>query len=130
MSRMSALEGRSQAGRTGRARGTQRENAVAGELRAQGWVVGSMRTSAGGGDLIASRLHFKGSVDRSTGQRSPFPEVWLVEVKSTSKPYERFGPADRKAMLEVAEQAGAVAWLAHWPKNGKLTMIRSTSWPT
>jgi hypothetical protein len=80
-----------------------------------------MRTSAGGGDLIASRRIVEG----------PFrnPEVRLVEVKSTSRPFERFGPEDRLAMKAVALLAGATAWLAHWPKGGELRWIPESEWP-
>jgi Holliday junction resolvase len=108
---------KAQAGRTGRARGTQRERAVAARLRDEGWVVGSMRTSAGGGDLIASKRSGRGAWVR------------LVEVKSTSRPFERFGPTDRLAMKAVAERAGATAWLAHWPKGGELRWIPESEWP-
>ena len=55
-----------------RNRGNARENAVARLLRDEGWIVGSMRHSEGGGDLIASRrlygrlrgLADRGQVDR------------------------------------------------------------------
>lgn len=139
---------RSSQGRTSRARGTQRERAVAALMRADGWVVGSMRTSAGGGDLIASRgsgptievCRRSGADSASCGLSAcengcdvvypTMPEVRLVEVKSTSRPFERFGPRDRLAMKVIAEQAGATAWLAHWPKNGELRWIPESDWPS
>jgi hypothetical protein len=86
-----------------------------------------MRTSAGGGDLIASRVRVRNPTD---GIFAAVSEVRLVEVKSTSRPFERFGPRDRLAMKVVAERAGATAWLAHWPKNGELRWIPSSEWPS
>ena len=54
----------------------------------------------------------------------------LCEVKSTAQgPYERFGPADRKRLIETAELAGANAVLAWWPPRGKLLWIDSSAWP-
>lgn len=109
-------------------RGNDRENRVAALLRAEGWVVGSMRQSLGGGDLLASRV-------REQNPRDPIAyaaaEVRLVEVKSTAGgPYERFGSVDRASMREYAERAGASAWLAWWPPRGVLEWIPSSEWPS
>ena len=104
-----------------RSRGNARENAVARLLRDEGWIVGSMRHSEGGGDLIAARsvaLPFVRSVVR------------LVEVKSTAAgPWEHFGPRDRQLLLDYAKVAGATAWLAWWPPRKKIQWIPPEEWP-
>lgn len=111
-------------------RGNARENAVARVLRADGWIVGSMRQAAGGGDLIASRLRGDSYLGAGDGPPLPCAEVRLVEVKSTAGgPYERFGPRDRLAMKVAAGIAGATAWLAWWPPRGDLRWIPSEEWP-
>jgi hypothetical protein len=84
-----------------------------------------MRTSAGGGDLIAAKRVWVDSMGRPAYR----DEVRLVEVKGTRRPFERFVPADRAAMVEVARRAGATAWLAWWPKNGELRWYPSSDWP-
>lgn len=109
-------------GRTARGRGRQRERAVAALMRADGWVIGDMSQALGGGDLMASKRHDVREVYLTA-------EVRLVEVKSTLTPFAHFGPRDRVAMKVVAEQAGATAWLAHWPKNGKLRWWPESEWP-
>lgn len=54
----------------------------------------------------------------------------LVEVKSTAGgPYERFGPADRAALLFAARLAGADAVLVWWPPRGQIRFIPSSEWP-
>jgi Holliday junction resolvase len=120
------MSAKAQAGRTARARGRQRERAVAALMRSEGWIVGDMNQSKGGGDLMASRDH--GILDHDV-VGFVTAEVRLVEVKSTARPFSHFLPADRRSMLEVAERAGATAWLAHWPKGGKLEWIPSERWP-
>jgi Holliday junction resolvase len=118
---------RSQAGRTSRARGSQRERAVAALMREEGWGVGSRRYEKGPGDILASRDH--GILDHDyVGFITA--EVRLVEVKSTLTPYAHFSPAERAEMVAYAERIGATAWLAHWPKGGKLAMIPSSKWPS
>ena len=104
-----------------RSRGNARENQVATLLRDEGWIVGSMRHSAGGGDLIAARL--APAVDWDGTNLS---KVRLVEVKSTAAgPWEHFGPRDRQLMLDYAKVAGATAWLAWWPLRKKIQWIPS-----
>lgn len=111
------MSDRSDNGRRGRARGNRAENTVAAELRADGWVVASMRTASGGGDLMATKAGGRGAWVR------------LVEVKTTAGgPYERFGPAERLAMLRVARKAGASAWLAYHLR-GVTRWIASSEWP-
>lgn len=119
---------RSAAGRAGRARGARKENAVAALSRADGWVVASMRTAAGGGDLMRARAR---SGVTPPGWANAGAEVQLVEVKSTAGgPFERFGPADRRAMLEVADRAGADAFLAWYPPRSSVPIwIPADEWP-
>lgn len=100
-------------------RGITRERQVRLQLEEQGWVVSRCAGSKGNYDLHASRdagnLH---------------TECLLVEVKSTAGgPYERFGPTARAALRQAAAQAGATAWLAYWPKGGKLRWIGVDEWP-
>jgi hypothetical protein len=57
-------------------------------------------------------------------------ETRLVQVKSTAGgPYERFGPVDRQELLNLAEQAGASAWLIWWPPRRHWRWIPSSEWP-
>lgn len=96
-------------------RGDQREVKVAQIMQRDGWLVASRRHIPGAGDLLA--------VHRTRGIR-------LIEVKSTAQgPYERFGPADRKAMRLAAYEVGALAWLAWWPPRGPLLWLREDEWP-
>lgn len=121
----------------GQAAGNRRENQVAAIMRAEGWLIGSMRQSAGGGDLLAViRLassafpHDDRKVPTWPARNATVPLVYLVEVKSTADgPWKTFGPADRRAMLDRAHDAGGHAWLAWWPPKGKLTWIPAKDWP-
>ena len=58
-------------------------------------------------------------------------EMRMIEVKTTSTrgPYNDFGPAQRAALKAAAEQAGASAWLYHWPLHGELRVIPASEWP-
>jgi hypothetical protein len=48
--------------------------------------------------------------------RSDLDRPLLVQVKSTAGgPYERFGPAERAALIAEGERAGAAVVLAWWP---------------
>ena len=103
-----------------RSRGNARENAVARLLRDEGWIVGSMRHSEGGGDLMAARV-----------RAWNHGEVRLIEVKSTAAgPWEHFGPRDRQLLRDYAKVAGASAWLAWWPPRKTIQWIPSEEWPT
>lgn len=96
-------------------RGIQRERAVKHWLQERDWLVIRAAASLGPVDLVAFKA----------GERP-----WFVEVKSTAGgPYERFGPADRLKLAELAVWAGADAWLAWWPPNGKLRWIGAAEWP-
>lgn len=104
-------------------RGITRERQVRKLLEAEGWVVARCAGSKGEFDLMAARTH--------PLYRNPkLSEVRLCEVKSTAGgPYERFSPADRAALIERAQEAGAAPWLAWWPKGGKLQWIAESEWP-
>lgn len=99
-------------GETSRKRGRQRELAVRRVLRTEGWVV--YRLAWGCADVGAMRAGFR---------------PMLVQVKSTTRPYEHFGPRDRLALLREAIAADAEPVLAWWPKDGALTMISADEWP-
>jgi Holliday junction resolvase len=103
-------------------RGVDRERRLRKLLRAQ-WVV--VRPAMGAIDLVLMR---RTDVMRLGAAASS--EVRLVQVKSTSGgPYERFGPADRQILLDLAKEAGATAWLVWWPPNRELRWIPSHEWP-
>ena len=96
-------------------RGHDRERAVRRELEKDGWWTARAAGSLGDADVVALRR-----------DQAPM----LVEVKSTADgPYKTFGPADRTALLEAADRAGAVAYLAWWPPRGRLQWIPSSEWP-
>lgn len=95
-------------------RGHDRERAVKRLLEEDGWLVVRAAGSLGY-DLVALKLDHT-------------PRV--IEVKSTAKsPYERFGPAERRELVDAAVAAGAVAELAYWPPRGQLRWIASEEWP-
>ncbi len=98
-----------------RSRGSKRERQVRDWLTERDWVVIHTRPGTNFCDVVALKL----------GRPSRF-----VEVKSTTRgPYAGFPPEDRADLLAVAALAGAEAWLAWWPKGGKLTWIHSDHWP-
>ena len=98
-------------------RGINRERQVRQILEADGWVVVRSAGSLGPVDLVAIRCN---------GWQI---KVRFVEVKSTVTAYSHFGPADRAEMLDVTKRAGASAYLAWWPKGGKLRWVHSSEWP-
>lgn len=96
-------------------RGHDRERDVRKLLRAERWLVIRAAGSLGTGDLVALKSGFT-------------PR--LVEVKSTAGgPYERFGPAERRALSAAAELGGCEAWLAWWPPRRPLRWIPEIAWP-
>jgi Holliday junction resolvase len=97
-----------------RGRGRQRELAVAALLREAGFV--TYRLAHGHADVLALRHDH---------------DPMLIQVKSTAGgPYERFGPADRRALADEAKQAGAAAVLAWWPAHARVPQwIDSADWP-
>jgi Holliday junction resolvase len=96
-------------------RGHNRERLVRKLLEQSGWVVIRAAGSLGPVDLVALKL----------GHRP-----MLIEVKSTSGSiYERFGPSERAALIELAARADAAAVLAYWPLGAQLRLIDSNAWP-
>lgn len=90
-------------------------------LAEEGWLCASRRHIGGAGDILAVRLFAGGAA----------LEARLVEVKSTTYgPYDSFGPADRRAMVDSAIRCGAEPWLAWWPPRQKLRWIHATHWPS
>lgn len=97
-----------------RGRGRQRELAVLLLLRDAGFV--TYRLAHGCADVLALRHDH---------------QPMLIQVKSTAgSRYERFGPADRLALIDEAKQAGAAAVLAWWPPGVRVPeWIDSSDWP-
>lgn len=95
-------------------RGSNRERAVAEQLRADGWIVYRSAGSHGNADLVAMKVGF--------------PPL-LVQVKSSVRPFEHFRPSERIALEHEAIMAGAVCWLVHWPSYGEPTWISRFDWP-
>lgn len=84
-------------------------------LRGDGWFALRAPASLGVADVVALK----------DGERPR-----LTEVKSTKAgPWASFGPADRKALSEVAAQAGADAYLCWWPKRSEPQWIPEADWP-
>jgi hypothetical protein len=57
-------------------------------------------------------------------------ETYFDDVKTTSRPYERFTPTKRQALRELARKCGAVARLVWWPRGmSGPRVIPSEEWP-
>jgi hypothetical protein len=105
--------------------GNTRELRVMDMLAEEGWLCASRRHIGGAGDVLAIRSY----VDIGSAKGEGI-DARLIEVKSTAGgPWERFGPADRQALVETAEEHGAEAWLYWWPPRGKLQRIPASGWP-
>jgi len=101
-------------------RGIARERAVRRLLEDDGWWVCRAAGSLGDADLVALRA----------SSALVHPRALMIEVKSTHRgAFHSFGPADRSALLEAAERAGAEAWLCWWPPHGQPQWIPSRGWP-
>lgn len=97
-------------------RGITRERQVRRLLEDEGWWVSRAAGSLGDADIIALRH-----------DRTPM----LIEVKSTTAgPFSGFGPADRRALLAAALNAGAEPWLVWWPPREQPQWIPATDWPS
>jgi hypothetical protein len=83
-------------------------------LERGGWIVVRAAGSLGCCDLMALK-------DGET--------PLMVGVKSSAKPFEHFGPRRRVELSQLAELAGATAWLAHWPSRGELRWLAAREWP-
>lgn len=96
-------------------RGHDRERAVKKLLELDGWFVIRAAASLGFADLVALR---DGDLPR------------MIEVKSTAGgPWEHFGPADRQALSDAADKAGAVAVLCWWPPRRDPRWLHRDVWP-
>jgi Holliday junction resolvase len=83
-------------------------------LRSQGYVAMRAPASLGVFDVIAVK----------DGR------IRLIEVKSTTRSaWSGFLPADRSALLDAAQTAGAEAELCWWPKHRKPTFLTPDEWP-
>lgn len=103
--------------------GNARELRVMDILATEGWLCASRRHIGGAGDILAVRKTRVSNMLYTL-------EARLIEVKSTAGgPYERFGPADRQALLETAEKYGAEPWLYWWPPRGKLARLDASQFP-
>jgi len=115
------------------ARGSSRERQVVRLLESEGWVCFRAPGSFGVADVVAMSagpfLYRPSSPDKPQ-VAVPSAEVMLVEVKTTARnPWNDFGPAKRRTLLEAAARAGASAWVFWWPMGGELERIPSSQWP-
>jgi Holliday junction resolvase len=103
-----------------------RERSVRRALERAGWT--AVRATKGPVDVVACRPV---TIEAHNGRPElVLSEVRFIQVKSTRQsPYERFGPADRKILLELANQAGASAYLMWWPPNRGWQWIAANEWP-
>lgn len=110
--------------------GTNRELKVMDLLASEGWLCASRRHIGGAGDVLATR---RWRYETQPGVWIPTVtgcESMLIEVKSTAGgPWERFGPADRQALVDTAERHGADPWLYYWPARGQLRRISGSEFP-
>jgi Holliday junction resolvase len=122
---------------TGRRRGHDRERDLRTHLGQCGWVVLRAAGSMGELDLVAiagPSCMYPWSMLTALPEGAPTNpkrgDILLVEVKSTSRAFERFGPGARAALQQLAEWTGGAAWLAWKPKGATgWTWIHSANWP-
>jgi len=110
--------------------GHDRERQLRHVLEAAGWLCVRAAGSLGPVDVLAiARAGAMHPARAATPARQG--EIALIECKSTAGgPYERFGPAERKLLAELAASVGASAWLAYKPKGARAwTWIPSAAWP-
>jgi Holliday junction resolvase len=94
-------------------------------LQEDGWV--AIRAAKGPVDVVASKPI---KIRDAAGDVKTVAELRYVQVKSTAKsPYERFGPEERQILRELAENAGATAWLVWWPPRRGWRWIPQSDWP-
>jgi Holliday junction resolvase len=96
-------------------RGAKRENEWADRMAAQGWSTTRSAGSHGAADVVSCR-------DR---------EIVYDQIKTDrAGPYAHFGPAERRALLDEAEKAGATARLIWWPPDRQgPRIIHPHCWP-
>lgn len=96
-------------------KGHGRERQLKKQMEADGWIVFRAPASLGVCDLMALR----------SGE-TPL----MIEVKSNDgNAWMHFRWRDRADLLEAAVQAGADAWLVHWPSRQQPRWIHSSDWP-
>lgn len=106
------------------ARGRQYEYRARDKLRDAGFVVTRCYASKGSFDLHATRASAAGAV--SGGM--PLSVTWLVQVKKDG----RIDPAERVALVEDAERAGALPVLAWGQRPMKWHIVsreKGKAWP-
>jgi Holliday junction resolvase len=109
--------------------GNARELKVMAVLAEEGWLCASRRHIGGAGDVLAIRYALNVSSDGISATVIGV-EAMLLEVKSTAGgPWERFGPDDRRDLIETAERHGAEPWLYWWPPRRELQRIHSSEFP-
>jgi Holliday junction resolvase len=120
-------------------RGHDRERDLRAFLSGCGWLCIRAAGSLGPVDLAAvaqdraiyPRAMLTHVLEHGLMPRPRRGGLLLIECKSTSRPFERFGPADRRELLELADSVGAGAWLAFKPKGAAgWAWIPSWRWPT
>lgn len=95
-------------------RGYQRERDLVRILRDEGFVALRAPASQGVFDVIAVKAG----------------RIRLIEVKSTTRSaFSGWPPADRAALLQEAEIAGAEPELCWWPKHRKPQFLKPNEWP-
>src|SRR5215831_14784576 len=120
-----------------KARGLQRERDLKKLLENCGWFVLRAPASLGPVDVLAiatGQAQYPAAMRSAIGDRISTPSrgsVLLIEAKSTSKPFERFGPTSRRTLLNLANSIAAAAWLA-WKPSGatRWTWIPTADWPS
>lgn len=119
-------------------RGHDRERDIRELLDSWGWLTVRAAGSLGPVDVLALNTSAVREAPAGYGERAfLLAPPLMIESKSTAGgPYERFGPAKRRAMAELADRAGALAVLAWWPpcKGGErkadtLRWIWDDEWP-
>ena len=102
--------------------GSQRERAVADQLRSDGWVVFRCAGSKPC-DLVALRPF-------SSSSPYNYADARLIEVKGTARsPWVAWGPKERNELRDQARAAGATPMLAWWPPHSPLQWIGEAEWP-
>lgn len=95
--------------------GHARERQVKKLLEAEGWLVVRAAGSLGPVDLVAMKGCWR-------------PRV--IEVKANEgSPWMNFRGPERDAMRQIAIDAGADAFLCHWPSRKEPVWIPSSQWP-
>lgn len=98
-----------------KSRGISRERDVVKLLAKDGWFAMRSPASLGAADVIALKA----------GERPRF-----IEVKANhGPPYMNFRRPAREILRLLAEQAGADAYLCHWPAHLPPKWIPADHWP-